>query len=806
MIDISKVSKNLIGVSLISSLLVFWLGSRYLSDAHTQFSGAMQLQASVAPETTLFEVAANLDHERATVQNILVSSVRFSRVRKNLNTINQRSRDLFDRDRQEIISSRSSGSQNNQKRYSDESVEFLIRDLEDRFDRLSISSSILMSQTYLPFADRDESVRLQMFDAYATLIEAVNTLRKRTHALPEKKYIDVLSAHDIKNAIWTVSDAINQTTTLIGSYLLKYQLSAIESLNVDNLALRILQQHERASQAFSELSEMLENGIIDGDTATAVKDLQQQYDNAFRTKTKMHILTSPVGSDPATMLSEWQRVSDTTREKARILEDAALANTLTTAGSIKNSATFTLLSNTFLVLLCVAMAYATFRIGKNIQHQADHDDLTGAPNRRYFSEELESLFKKTDAQRQEKLVLITLDLNGFKSVNDTMGHVAGDKLLVMVAERLKSLTSIDMTMARMGGDEFAIAFNTSDTDKPLHFATRIKNAFDVPFKLDDGQVTIDTSIGYSIYPDDAASVKELQITSDFAMFNAKQSGKKTIQHYDQEIAEQYEKRITIEKDLVAAIDNDELELYYQPQFNLALNKANAVEALIRWNHPTRGMVSPVDFITVAEETGLMPALGNWVLNEACKQAAIWNNNGDLPIRVAINVSVHQVMQNEFVQNVIDAIQRHNVSASCLELEITESVVMADIEWIVKCLSALKDYGLRIALDDFGTGYSSLNQLQRLPLDTLKIDRSFISKLGDDKESMKSVTATITSIADIYGLETVAEGIESDTQLIEVSKLGIDVAQGYYYSKPVASGEVIHTIDRINHSANNTKAA
>ena len=806
MINISRVSKNLIGVSLISSLLVFWLGSRYLSDAHTQFSGAMQLQASVAPETTLFEVAANLDHERATVQKILVSSNRYSKVRKNLNTINQRSRDLFDRAKQEIIASRGSVSQHNQKRYSDDSIDFLVHDLEDRFNRLAISSSILMTQTYLPFSKRDESVRLQLFDAYTNLIEAVNTLRKRTHALPEKQYIDVLSAHDIKNAIWTVSDAINQTTTLIGSYLLKYQLSAIESLNIDNLALRILQQHERASQALAELSEMQEDGIIDGNTATAVKDLQHQYISAFRTKTKMHILTSPVDSDPTIMLNEWQAVSEVTREKARILRDDALANTLTTADSIKNSATFTLLSNTFLVLLCVAMAYATFRIGRNIQYQADHDDLTGAPNRRYFSAELESLFKKTDTQRQEKLVLITLDLNGFKTVNDTMGHLAGDKLLVMVTERLTKLTSSDMIMARMGGDEFAIAFNTRETDKPFHFATQIKNAFDVSFKLDDGQVTIDTSIGYSVYPDDAGTVDELQITSDFAMFNAKQSGKKTIQHYDQKIAEQYENRITIEKDLVTAIDNNELELYYQPQFNLALNKANAVEALVRWNHPTRGMVSPVDFIAVAEETGLMPALGNWVLNEACQQASIWNNNGDLPIRVAINVSVHQVMQTEFVQEVIEAIERHNIPPHCLELEITESVVMADIDWIVKCLGALKDFGLRIALDDFGTGYSSLNQLQRLPLDTLKIDRSFISKLDDDKESMKSVTATITSIANIYGLETVAEGIESDTQLYEVGKLGIDVAQGYYYSKPVVSDEVIRAIQRINQFANSAKAA
>ena len=797
MINVSRVGKNLIGVSLLSSILVFWLGSRYLSDALTQFSGAQQLQSSVAPESTLFEVADNLDHERATIQQILISSTRFGNDRDNLRAITKNSRSLFDTAKQQILLSRSSGSQKNQKRYSDESVELLISDLEDRFKRLSIASSILIAQTYLPFPKRDESVRLQMFDAYVNLIAAVNTLRKRIHALPEKKYIKVLSAHDTKNSIWTVSDSINQTSTLIESFLLKYKLSALESLNVENLALRVFQQHERASESLADLTEMVDDQIINGAAASAVSELNTHYDNTFRAQAKSLILTSPTKSDANELLENWARVTSTTKEKVRALKVAALSNTLTTADTIKSNATVTLLSNAFLVLLCVAMAYATFRIGKKIQHQADHDDLTGIPNRRYFCAKLETLFKQTDTTKNESLVLMTLDLNGFKAINDTMGHVAGDNLLIMVSDRLTSLVGAHMTLARMGGDEFAIAFITSDPEAPYQLACQIRDTFETSFKLDDGLVKIDTSIGYSKYPSDSDTVKQLQITSDFAMFNAKQSGRKTIQPYDQKIADQFENRVAIEKDLVHAIDNDELELYYQPQFNLVLNKVNAVEALIRWNHPTRGMVSPAEFIAVAEETGLMPAIGTWVLNEACKQAAIWNNTGDLPIRVAVNVSVHQIMQAEFVQEVINVIEHHNISASCLELEITESVVMADINWIARCLNTLKDYGLRIALDDFGTGYSSLNQLQELPLDTLKIDRSFISGLDDKRKNMRSVTATITSIAEIYGLETVAEGIESDEQLVEVNKLGIDVAQGYYYSKPVARDEVTDAVASIN---------
>ena len=229
----------------------------------------------------------------------------------------------------------------------------------------------------------------------------------------------------------------------------------------------------------------------------------------------------------------------------------------------------------------------------------------------------------------------------------------------------------------------------------------------------------------------------------------------------------------------------------------------SVEALIRWNHPKRGLISPVEFVGVAEECGLMPALGDWVLDEACRQSAEWNSKQNLSIRVAVNVSVHQITQIDFVENVLNAVKRHRLPTEFLELEITESVVMSDVDWIVNCLNTIKNQGIKIALDDFGTGYSSLSQLQSLPLDTLKIDRSFISRIDDDSVSTRSITATIASIAEIYGLETVAEGIETAQQLAEVRRLGIDTAQGYYYSKPVMKDEVVRVIANINRLAEDT---
>lgn len=807
MIKFSKNSQNLIGVSVISSVLVLWLGAIFLSDAHTQLSGATQLQNSVTPEVTLFQLADSLDKERATIQRTLVSDEEnHDAVAEYLDELSENTTALFEKAQEEMAESREGKSKNIEHRFSDNSLQKLTSEVEDQLKRMSFTKTFITKQIYLPHTSRDENVRMQNFDSYNSLISEVNKLRKRTHALPNKTNIDVLNTHEIKNSIWVVDDAVNQITTLIESFLLKHQNSTLVSINVESLALRLLQQHDRANQAISDLDELVQARSLTGVSRNAVDELKTDYDDSFHKRARQLILSPAQGIDPAIEIPEWNDISSNTKEKILALENAALTNTLATANDIKTTALTSLVTNTLLVLLCAAMAYATFRIARKIQHQADHDDLTGMPNRRYFNAALETNFKNVDPDKGQKLVLMTMDLNGFKSVNDTMGHVAGDHLLMEVARRLTTISGKDKTLARMGGDEFAVGFITENPSTPFQFACEIRESFDKSFSIEDGEVNIDTSIGYSVYPDDAKSVKELQITSDFAMFSAKQSGRRTIQPYDHKISSQFENRIAIEKDLVSAIEKNELELHYQPQFNFERNQVDAVEALIRWNHPTRGVVPPAEFISVAEETGLMPAIGTWILNEACRQAAEWNNDTEFPIRIAVNVSVHQVMQNGFVQSVTDTIEKHKVSMEHLELEITESVVMADIKWIVTCLNALKSHGIRIALDDFGTGYSSLNQLQELPLDALKIDQSFISGLEGDSKKMKSVTATIASIAEIFGLETVAEGIETNKQLIEVRKLGIDIAQGYYYSKPVPANATLDTISGINSLANENKKA
>ena len=803
MLNISKSSKNLIFVSFIFSGMVFWLGSHYLSDALTHFSSSLSLQRSVSPEKTLFEISKSLDHQRTAVQRILIESQNFSDDRGLLSDLSHSTKKLFDQVRSEIVPADSEHSSKLHHRYGKDSLETLLQEFDDSFKRMSITSSILVRQVYLPLAARDEGIRMKLFDAYSDLVKSVDEIRKTNHGLPDKDYIDVLSAHDKKNVIWELNESINQISTLLEGYLLLIQNSPDATMNKENLELRILQQHERAQQALSYLTQLSQNNDNAGISRDAVLEVSNQYNAVFRLETEKTLLINPHKINVAKSLASWKIVSKQTKDQVQQLVDAALSNTISTAESIRLRARMNFLSSLLIVLFCVVMGYVTYRIARRVQHQADFDQLTDLPNRRYFQDELESLFRKTNITRNEKLVLMTLDLNGFKTINDTLGHIAGDQLLKQVSERLRSVADDSKAIARMGGDEFAISYRFEQADQPYQFACKLREVFNAPFNLEDSLAEVDTSIGYSIYPDDASTVIELQKTSDFAMYNAKQSGRMAITAFNQEIANQFEKRTMIERDLPFAIENNELELYYQPQISLDYDEVYSVEALIRWNHPQRGLISPVEFVGIAEECGLMPALGDWVLNEACRQSAEWNNTQNLSIRVAVNVSVHQITQADFVENVLNAVKRHSLPTEFLELEITESVVMSDVDWIVKCLNRIKDHGIKIALDDFGTGYSSLNQLQALPLDTLKIDRSFISRIDDDSISTRSITATIASIAEIYGLETVAEGIETAQQLSEVRRLGIDVAQGYYYSKPVMKDEVADVIANIDRLAEDT---
>ena len=438
----------------------------------------------------------------------------------------------------------------------------------------------------------------------------------------------------------------------------------------------------------------------------------------------------------------------------------------------------------------VVVALEQRQLLDQIEHQAYHDALTGLPNRLLFEDRLEQSIAR--AKRSGfPFALLFIDLDGFKHVNDTLGHQIGDELLKAVTKRLSGIMRESDTLARMGGDEFAFILN--DLRNPpdaVRVAERYLSLFKDPFVIEGHELFITASIGVCLYPNDGEDAETLLRHSDSAMYRAKHLGKNDVQTFTPDLAEQAHKRLTLENQLRRALEKEELELHYQPQVNLQTGERIGVEALLRWRHSERGLISPGDFIPIAEESNLIVPMGEWVLHEACRQNAQWQREGHPPVQVAVNISPRQFSRPNFIETVESALSTSSLKPAHLELEITESVVMYDINTVAKRLTKLRNLGVRIAIDDFGTGYSSLQYLQRLPIDSLKIDRSFINAISfEEGEETSALVQIIVTMAQTFGLNVVAEGIETEVQLQYLRSLGCQQAQGFYFAKPLPASEV-----------------
>ncbi len=423
------------------------------------------------------------------------------------------------------------------------------------------------------------------------------------------------------------------------------------------------------------------------------------------------------------------------------------------------------------------------RAEERIVHVAHHDALTGLPNRILFAEQLEQALKRV--RRGERLAVFYIDLDHLKRVNDTLGHPIGDKLLKGVADRLRGCIRDIDTVARLSGDEFAIIQSSIDgpTDAGA-LAIRIREAIRAPADLNGHQVVMDASIGISIAPDDGTEPDALLKTADIALYEAKNNGRGTYCFFELEMNERMQVRGKLEQDLQRALANGEFELFYQPIVNVRDNKISAFEALLRWHHPERGMVSPSEFIPVAEETGLIIPLGEWVLRTACAEAATWPNE----INVSVNVSSLQLTNKNLINVVIGAIASARIPASRLEIEITESVFFKKTSANISTLKQLHELGVRFVMDDFGTGYSSLGYLLSFPFSKIKIDRSFITGLSDKKES-RAIVRAVANLARDLKMVVTAEGVETDQQLEQVKILGCTEMQGYLFSRPLPAAEI-----------------
>ncbi|KAA9000959.1 EAL domain-containing protein [Paenibacillus spiritus] len=425
---------------------------------------------------------------------------------------------------------------------------------------------------------------------------------------------------------------------------------------------------------------------------------------------------------------------------------------------------------------------------------AYYDGLTGLPNRLMLLETLERCFQGTEG----RAALLFLDTDNFKFINDTMGHRFGDALLVKTSERVQQLIRDHDMLCRLGGDEFVILCKRIyRREEVLNLAESIVESFKQPFQIGETRLYVSLSIGISFYPEDGRTTEEILKNADVAMYRAKDSGKNRYVVYDKTMHTEFNERLHLEKHLRGALENKEFELFYQPQVDIAGGQISGFEALIRWNSPELGFVSPLAFIRIAEDSRLIVPIGEWVLREACRFLGDVQAKKSCTYKISVNISVIQLLQDDFVEIVLDAAQESRIEPGCLELEITESVFMESYERIVGKLERLKAEGFRIALDDFGKGYSSLSYLQQLPLSTLKVDKAFIDPLTEDAYSQTFIR-TIVALGHDMGLEVVAEGVERSSQLEILEHTGCDKVQGYLISRPVPEK---HALELLNGPGN-----
>ncbi len=417
------------------------------------------------------------------------------------------------------------------------------------------------------------------------------------------------------------------------------------------------------------------------------------------------------------------------------------------------------------------------------RHLAFHDPLTSLPNRALFHDRLSVALARATRARTRMAVLF-LDVDRFKVVNDSMGHKVGDELLQAFARRLKGSLREEDTLARLGGDEFVILLPqiVAISDAVL-LAQRILASLDEPFPGPGADIFVSASIGISFYPDDGQDAGTLLRNADTAMYRAKELGRGTYQLYEVVLHKRMLHRITLERELRLAIQREELTLLFQPVLSVATGRIVAAEALARWKHADLGDVSPDVFIPLAEETGLIFPLGAWVLESACREAVHWRTQGLQWVRVLVNISTRQFLQKDFLGSVTGTLERTGLPPSRLELELTESVVINDVETTIDRMKALRELGMRVAIDDFGTGYSSLSYLRRLPFDTVKLDRSFVADLSEGGRDA-AIAQAIVAMGHSLGADIVAEGVETEEQRAAICALGCDMAQGFLLGRPL----------------------
>ncbi|WP_144114244.1 putative bifunctional diguanylate cyclase/phosphodiesterase [Paraburkholderia sp. BCC1886] len=437
------------------------------------------------------------------------------------------------------------------------------------------------------------------------------------------------------------------------------------------------------------------------------------------------------------------------------------------------------------------LATSLAEANQELTYLAQHDNLTKLPNRRLLEDRLERAIQRAKTERS-RFALMFMDLDGFKSVNDAYGHRIGDQLLLEVAQRIGSMVRAQDTIARVGGDEFVLLAVVTEPADAATLAAKLLAAIQEPFVVAGRLLGISTSIGIAMYPTDGAQQDELLTNADAAMYHAKGIGRNAYCFFEASMNANVHEQLQLVQDLRSAIDRNELILQYQPKFTAPDGRVIGVEALVRWSHPVRGLIAPEQFIPLAEKTGLIVPIGEWVLEEACRQISEWRHAGHADWTMAVNLSALQLGHGSLLQTVRDTLARYDLAPGCLTLEVTESTAMRNAEASLSVLRQLRDIGVRISIDDFGTGYSSLLNLKQLPASELKIDRGFVRDLVRDTDDAAIVSA-IVALGRTLNLNIVAEGVETAAQQELLTQLGCDSLQGFLLGRPMSADQLIATV-------------
>ena len=422
------------------------------------------------------------------------------------------------------------------------------------------------------------------------------------------------------------------------------------------------------------------------------------------------------------------------------------------------------------------------------------------PNRLLAQDRFQQAVAFAD-RAQSRIAVLFLDLDNFKTINDSLGHAFGDGLIKHVAARLKDCVRETDTVSRQGGDEFLILLpNLSDSDATAPILVKMMDRLLEPCFIDGQELNTSVSVGVSIYPDDGSDFDTLMKKADMAMYRAKDAGRNTYRFFDAQMNVEAIEQLSMRNGLRRALERREFVLHYQPQIDLRSGVMIGAEALIRWHHPEYGMIPPARFITIAEDSGLIVPIGEWVLREACRQAAIWRDAGLSDFVVAVNLSAVQFKRGDLEQSVINALEESGIDPSLVELELTESILINNTESILATVKRLKHLGLKLSIDDFGTGYSSLSYLKRFEVDKLKVDQSFVRDLATDPEDAAIVRAII-QMAHSLGLTTIAEGVEDEKVLAQLRFFGCDEAQGYFFARPMPAAELLGFFNKTRAAVN-----